>query len=397
MVELSSESECSGDLIEIDSDDGFNISPVFLRSLNQQKHNNPFNVWKSQGPVGKKLQKNQEFQVYRSKEEIEEDIVWIPGVTEEPDYDSDIGNAKERLENSPKMEGRRIYIYIYIYIYNVEESKENLEEQGNRVQIINKHPKSENSLRRGFHSEGSDHEILKPSFTMCENPQWENQMLNVLAALQLDDPKFSREIQPHTLNKKDIKLEEDQKLFIFDMDETLLHTRKGAELQEGMGSNTRVTDKGTMFDIRPYLKDLIGSLSKVANVVIYSAAESQYVHEVLHDIIDLIPRVNFYYTRKHCTLNSGIYLKTSKITNFHKKNIVIIDDNIGNWPKDLDNIIPILPFFGDPGDEELRKLKYYLLSLVLLPDVRVSLRESLEINKKIVDMAKELDLDLDDS
>lgn len=61
--------------------------------------------------------------------------------------------------------------------------------------------------------------------------------------------------------------------------------------------------------------------------------------------------------------------------------MVLVDNSVLSFAMQLDNGIPILPFYTDRKDEELLHLVYYLRCLVEEPDVRDHNREAFALNK----------------
>lgn len=68
----------------------------------------------------------------------------------------------------------------------------------------------------------------------------------------------------------------------------------------------------------------------------------------------------------------GVYVKDLRIIrNRDFKDIVIVDNAVYSFGFQLDNGVPILPFYDDPKDEELLHLIYYLKCLANHDDLRV--------------------------
>ena len=61
--------------------------------------------------------------------------------------------------------------------------------------------------------------------------------------------------------------------------------------------------------------------------------------------------------------------------------MVLVDNSVLSFAMQLDNGIPILPFYTDHSDEELLHLIYYLRCLVDETDVRDHNKEAFALNK----------------
>jgi CTD small phosphatase-like protein 2 len=78
----------------------------------------------------------------------------------------------------------------------------------------------------------------------------------------------------------------------------------------------------------------------------------------------------------------GFYVKDLRILNNRNlKDIVIVDNSVYSFAFQIDNGIPIIPFYEDKEDEEMLHLIYYLNCLVDVEDVREQNREAFELMK----------------
>lgn len=85
--------------------------------------------------------------------------------------------------------------------------------------------------------------------------------------------------------------------------------------------------------------------------------------------------------RQHCVLTpEGYYVKDLRIINdLDLKNVVLVDNSVFSFAYQLDNGIPIIPFYNDANDEELCHLIFYLETLAEVDDVRESNRKAFEL------------------
>lgn len=86
--------------------------------------------------------------------------------------------------------------------------------------------------------------------------------------------------------------------------------------------------------------------------------------------------------RQHCVQTpEGYYVKDLRvIRNTTMADMVIVDNSVYSFAYQIDNGIPIIPFYEDPADEELLHLVYYLNCLVECDDVRVQNRDAFELH-----------------
>ena len=171
------------------------------------------------------------------------------------------------------------------------------------------------------------------------------------------------------------------KTLVLDMDETILSTRF-------------VRKKGQFIAVvlRPFLYVFLEAIYPHYEIILFTSGQEKYVSEVLR----IYPRLAIYFdavlTRKYCftfkqnqnvfsrLINSGNFsnsrrnsqmksdeLKIKRLSilkNRKLSNIVILDDKLSNWPFDLQNAVPITPFFNqNDNDDTLLKIKNLLFSI----------------------------------
>ena len=99
------------------------------------------------------------------------------------------------------------------------------------------------------------------------------------------------------------------------------------------------------------------SHSCYANVVIdYLDPSGQYIQHRLY--------------REHCLPTSGMNVKDLRIINRDMRSMVLVDNAAYSYVYQLDNAIPIIPYYSGKQDYELKALEKYLKSLAEVEDVR---------------------------
>lgn len=180
-----------------------------------------------------------------------------------------------------------------------------------------------------------------------------------------------------------------QKTLVFDLDETLIHCNdklsdpcdykikikfsKGEEIQAGIV-------------IRPWARKCLKKLSKSFEIVIFTASHACYANRVL----ELLDPDNKYITyrlfRNHCVkTDDGIFVKDLRIfANRDLKNLIIVDNALYSYGLNLENGIPILPFYRNKKDFELRELVEFLLAVKDFEDLRIVVKDffMIELYKK---------------
>lgn len=188
-----------------------------------------------------------------------------------------------------------------------------------------------------------------------------------------------------------IKLEEkyikqitsgEKKLAVFDLDETLVH--REFENYDKCDKVIEVTMPGGevvkigMY-IRPLLLQSLLEISQDYILVLFTASQQIYADKVM-ELID--PDNSLFVKRLYrdscmkASLDGGtIYIKDISIfQDIPLEKIIIIDNSVLSFCNQLDNGIPILPFYQNKEDVELKDLVEYLRHTALVNDVRVQNR-----------------------
>ena len=92
-------------------------------------------------------------------------------------------------------------------------------------------------------------------------------------------------------------------------------------------------------------------------VLDYLDPENEYIHHRLF--------------REHCHATpEGIYVKDLRIMDRDLKDVILVDNAAYSYAFQIDNGIPILPYYHGPNDFELQTLQKYLDRMLLTDDVR---------------------------
>lgn len=170
-------------------------------------------------------------------------------------------------------------------------------------------------------------------------------------------------------------------ILIIDIDETLIHSRKGVSSSSLLLDNDiKSSDLFNVFNYtvqkRPGLDEF---LSKVLNdeyyeAGIWTAASHEYAHAILDKIIPDKRKLKFVLTREHCDEldNKPLSKVRDLVHDMEMKNcdgcvydrtvhdFLIIDNKKGVTGHDHLNHLEIIDFEGDPIDNELYRLWNYL-------------------------------------
>ena len=173
--------------------------------------------------------------------------------------------------------------------------------------------------------------------------------------------------------------EKKKKLAIFDLDETLVHCQvKNIEecqyqININLPSKKKIGKIGV--NIRPNWKRALNKIKDKYIIVIFTASHQTYADAIL-DFLDP-NKLYFPYRlyRNNCTSiklqGKDIYIKDlSLFKNISLKDIIVIDNSVISFFFQLNNGIPILPYYNSINDNELICLSYYLSSIYSYDDLR---------------------------
>jgi len=173
---------------------------------------------------------------------------------------------------------------------------------------------------------------------------------------------------------QDVEAPRVRKTIIFDLDETLIHSCKSPLEKYDRSVKATMPSRGEKiigFNVRPYLDELLEALKEHFELVIFTASHFCYASPILDDIDP-----NRYFKtrlfREHCDLvEGGVFIKNLSILKDRDlKNVVLVDNSVSSFASQVSNGIPIVPYFDNKADDQLLKLKSFLLGLKDVPDVR---------------------------
>ena len=163
----------------------------------------------------------------------------------------------------------------------------------------------------------------------------------------------------------------DKKTLVLDLDETLVHS--SFTPFEKNDIILEVDFEGILYNIyvkvRPYAEQFLKNVSKLFEIVIFTASISKYASPLL-DILDKESNIKFRLFREHCTYINGIFIKDLKRLNRNLKDVIIVDNSPIAYAFDSENGLPIKTWYDDPYDNELKKIEPLIAFLSKTKDVR---------------------------
>jgi CTD small phosphatase-like protein 2 len=137
-------------------------------------------------------------------------------------------------------------------------------------------------------------------------------------------------------------------------------------------------DQGELLEIdvniRPGLKECLKLLKQSYQLISFTASDQLYADTILNYIDPNREIFSMRLYRQHCVETEyGLIKDLRIIKNRSLSDMIIVDNSALSFALNVLNGVPILPYFDNSQDEELRHLTYYLVGLkdVLAEDIRV--------------------------
>eukprot|EP00824_Muranothrix_gubernata_P026806 TRINITY_DN9690_c0_g1_i1.p1 TRINITY_DN9690_c0_g1~~TRINITY_DN9690_c0_g1_i1.p1 ORF type:complete len:343 (+),score=29.04 TRINITY_DN9690_c0_g1_i1:132-1031(+) len=197
---------------------------------------------------------------------------------------------------------------------------------------------------------------------------------------------------PRNLNLSEPKRErKTNKTLVIDLDNTLISTILDLNTLVHGPKNYLITPAmNVCFYLRPSVIHFLTKASKFYEIVIFSSGEDEYVRDVM-SVIKSYCHIDHILTRKNCGLkkvqeqSKYYFVKSLSLLNRNPANVIIIDDKPSAWdPRDLENIIPVIPYIAEnEGDSELYEVESLITFLQGTSDIRPFLRQFFGILEKL--------------
>ncbi|CAI2359926.1 unnamed protein product [Moneuplotes crassus] len=220
-----------------------------------------------------------------------------------------------------------------------------------------------------------------------ENEIHKLHMLQSLQALQ-----YLKTIKPPPISELKDKLvflpekKSKKKTLIFDMDETLIHCVDSIQDENPQYVIKVILEEEEVqagINIRPYALECLEAVNQKFEVIVFTASHQTYADAVL-DFLDpqkeLIKKRLY---RDSCyETEEGVYIKDLRIfANRNLKDLIIVDNAVYSFGFQLNNGIPIIPFYDDQNDEELFHLVPFLEILADSKDIREKNIEAFQLEQ----------------
>ena len=211
--------------------------------------------------------------------------------------------------------------------------------------------------------------------------------LKRIAKLKVVPENEIEHLKVHLPFEKEFNIEK-KKLAVFDLDETLVHCEIKNPSKGEVQINVRIPS-GAMtkvgLNIRPFWRESLAEIKKHYVIIVYTASHQSYADSVLDYLDPDKELIQYRLYRHNCVRvkmeSDFIYVKDMRIfKNVDMKDMTIIDNSVLSFAFQLENGIPILPFYNNKEDNELTFLTHYLIHMAKCNDLREENRKSLKLD-----------------
>jgi len=189
------------------------------------------------------------------------------------------------------------------------------------------------------------------------------------AGVQDDEPSSS-ECPPGLLPKKG-KHNKGKKCLVLDLDETLVHS--SFKPVPNADFIVPVEIDGVVYKVyvlkRPFVDQFLKESAEHYEVVIFTASLSKYANPLL-DMLDTHGVIEHRLFRESCVLHGQAYVKDLSKLGRRMEDIIFVDNSPLSYAFQPTSAVPILSWFDDPHDTQLRDL---------LPVLRTTLRDCKDV------------------
>lgn len=157
---------------------------------------------------------------------------------------------------------------------------------------------------------------------------------------------------------------------VFDLDGTLVSCCDKSQGDFSVVIEYRGRKIQANFLLRPHASQVLASLAKKYEVVLFSSSHGSYVDAVAKQLDPSGQIFSAIYSRRDCLAVGDTLIKSLVRVGRDPSRVLLIDDNAKSFLRDTDNAVPIIPFVEGGDDIELLTLEGYIDWVAQSKDVR---------------------------
>lgn len=175
------------------------------------------------------------------------------------------------------------------------------------------------------------------------------------------------------------KRNEKFKTLVLDLDETLVHCDEDLSRPHDLKIPIKFTGGEVVqcgVTIRPFAKKFLELMNKHYEIVIFTASHACYANIILNLLDPKNQYITYRMFRDSCIeTEEGIFIKDLRVfANRSLDELVLVDNAFYSFGFQLDNGVPIVPFFRDKEDVELQELHDFLVTVKNEKSIKNSIR-----------------------
>ncbi len=178
-------------------------------------------------------------------------------------------------------------------------------------------------------------------------------------------------------------------LLVVDLDETLIHStfrRPATESADTLSFMVTVSSDmapcPVWVAVRPFAREFLADVSAHFEVAVFSQALREYADKVCEALDPQGRLIHHRLYREHCSNVDGVFVKDLSLLGRPLHRIAIVDNSPHAYLFHPENSVPVLSWFDDPHDRELKKMTPMLVHALAqserVYDVLRDYRQSLE-------------------
>lgn len=114
----------------------------------------------------------------------------------------------------------------------------------------------------------------------------------------------------------------------------------------------------------------------------FTASHSCYANVVLDHLDPEKRYIHHRLFREHCYATpEGMHIKDLRVLNREMSDMVLVDNAAYSYLHQLDNGIPIIPYYKGSDDYELKALESFVDSMLLVKDMRLVNRRTFKLHE----------------
>ena len=150
---------------------------------------------------------------------------------------------------------------------------------------------------------------------------------------------------------------------IIDLDQTLISCNQKVRGDFSIEFCFRGKNLKAEITVRPFAVQFLSNIRNHFEVILFSSSHRLYVDSVLKTLDPNQQLFDHVITKSKCLKLEKHIVKPIGAINRNISKTLIVDDNLASFACNLENGIPIIPFFGNKDDIELIILEQYLMFL----------------------------------